>query len=70
MRRKKIMKKYDSYGEVLQDYIDNKITFDEYVEATCIVYVGRERFDYYDLAEHDLYIYLTDGKVAVIENFY
>ena len=70
MRRKKIMKKYESYGEVLQDYIDNKITFGEYVKETCIVYVGADRFDYYDLAEHDLYIYCTDGTIAVISNFY
>ena len=70
MREKKIMKKYESYGEVLQDYIDDKITYDEYVEETCIVFVGANNFDYYDLAEHDLYIYCTNGKVAIIKNFY
>ena len=70
MREKKIMKKYESYGEVLEDYLNNKITFDEYVEETCIVYVGADKFDYYDLAEHDLYIYCTNGQIAVIENFY
>lgn len=64
------MKKYESYGEVLQDYIDEKITFDEYVKETCIVFVGANNFDYYDLAEHDLYIYCTDDTVEVIENFY
>ena len=70
MRRKKIMKKYDSYGEILQDYIDDKMTYDEYVRETCILYVGADRFDYYDLAEHDLYIYCTDGTIAIISNFY
>ena len=71
MREKKIMKKYETFGELIEDYSNNKITFDEYVEETCILYVGRERFDYYSLADHDLYIYLTDSnKVAVIKNFY
>ena len=64
------MKKYETYAEIFEDYSNNKITYNEYVEELCILYVGINRFDFYDLAEHDLYIYCTDGTVETIENFY
>ena len=64
------MKKYETFAEAIEDYSNNKITFDEYVEAICILYVGIERFDYYDLAEHDLYIYCTDDEIEIVRNFY
>ena len=51
------------------DYYEEKISFNEYTRRYCEVVVGIDNFDYYDLAEHDLYIYCTD-TVEVIENFY
>lgn len=52
------------------DYYEEKISFNEYTRRYCEAVVGVNRFDYYDLAEHDLYIYCTDDTVEVIENFY
>lgn len=52
------------------DYYEEKISFEEYTRRYCEVVVGIGNFDYYDLAEHDLYIYCTYGTVEVIENFY
>ena len=51
------------------DYYEGKISFKEYTKRYCEVLVGVNNFDYYDLAEHDLYIYCNDS-VEVIENFY
>lgn len=62
--------KYETFDNLVQDYIDNKISYDEYVEQICILYVGEDNYDYYDLAEHDLYIYCADDTVMVVENFY
>ena len=52
------------------DYYEEKISFSEYTRRYCEIVVGIDNFDYYDLAEHDLYIYCTNGTVEVIENFY
>ena len=52
------------------DYYEEKISFSEYTRRYCEIIVGIDNFDYYDLAEHDLYIYCTYGTVEVIENFY
>ena len=52
------------------DYYEEKISFNEYTRRYCEAVVGVYNFDYYDLAEHDLYIYCTDETVEVIENFY
>ena len=51
------------------DYYEEKISFSEYTRRYCEIVVGIDNFDYYDLAEHDLYIYCND-TVEVIENFY
>ena len=51
------------------DYYEEKISFSEYTRRYCEIVVGIDNFDYYDLAEHDLYIYCNDS-VEVIENFY
>ena len=51
------------------DYYEGKISFKEYTKRYCELLVGVYNFDYYDLAEHDLYIYCNDS-VEVIENFY
>ena len=52
------------------DYYEEKISFSEYTRRYCEIVVGIDNFDYYDLAEHDLYIYCTDDAIEVIENFY
>ena len=52
------------------DYYEEKISFSEYTRRYCEIVVGIDNFDYYDLAEHDLYIYCTNDTVEVIENFY
>ena len=52
------------------DYYEEKISFSEYTRRYCEIVVGVNRFDFYDLAEHDLYIYCTDDDIEVIENFY
>ena len=52
------------------DYYEEKISFSEYTRRYCEIVVGIDNFDYYDLAEHDLYIYCTYDTVEVIENFY
>ena len=52
------------------DYYEEKISFSEYTRRYCEAVVGVNRFDFYDLAEHDLYIYCTDDDIEVIENFY
>ena len=52
------------------DYYEEKISFSEYTRRYCEIVVGIDNFDYYDLAEHDLYIYCNYGTVEVIENFY
>ena len=52
------------------DYYEGKISFNEYTRRYCEIVVGIDNFDYYDLSEHDLYIYCTDDTVEVIENFY
>ena len=51
------------------DYYEEKISFEEYTKRYCEVVVGVYNFDFYDLAEHDLYIYCNDS-VEVIENYY
>ena len=62
--------KYETFDDLVNDYINNKISYDEYVKQICISYVGEDNFDFYDLAEHDLYFYCVDDNVMVIENFY
>lgn len=57
-------------NKLLKDYADNKISYNEYVRQLCILYVGEDNFDFYDLIEHDLYIYCTDESVIIIKNFY
>ena len=63
-------KKDSTLLKLFIDYYEGKINFKEYTRRYCEVVVGVYRFDYYDLAEHDLYIYCTDDTVEVIENFY
>ena len=63
-------KKDSTLLKLFIDYYEGKISFEEYTRRYCEVVVGVYRFDYYDLAEHDLYIYCTDDTVEVIENFY
>ena len=62
--------KYETINELLQAYENNKISYNEYVRQLCILYVGEDNFDFYDLIDHDLYIYCTDETVVVIEKFY
>lgn len=62
--------KYETFKDLVQDYENNKITYNKYVEQLCILYVGEDYYDFYDLAEHDLYIYCTDDTIRIIENFY
>ena len=66
------MKKYDEdyFNRLDRDFINNKITYDEYVKELCIFEVGEENFSHYDLAEHDLYIYCCDDTIKVIRDFY
>ena len=63
-------KKDSTLLKLFIDFYEEKISFNEYTRRYCEVVVGVNRFDYYDLAEHDLYIYCTDETVEVIENFY
>ena len=63
-------KKDSTLLKLFIDYYEEKISFSEYTRRYCEVVVGVYRFDYYDLAEHDLYIYCTDDTVEVIENYY
>ena len=63
-------KKDSTLLKVFIDYYEEKISFEEYTRRYCEIVVGVYRFDYYDLAEHDLYIYCTDDSVEVIENYY
>ena len=56
--------------KVLKDYMTGKITYEEYVKQFCNSYVGEDNFDFYDLEEHDLYIYCRDGNVEIVSNFY
>ena len=63
-------KKDSTLLKLFIDYYEEKISFEEYTRRYCEVVVGVYNFDYYDLAEHDLYIYCTNDTVEVIENFY
>ena len=63
-------KEYETFDEVLKDYINGKISYNEYVKQLCISYVGKDNFDFYDLIDHDLYIYCLNDEVVVISNFY
>ena len=63
-------KKDSTLLKIFIDYYEEKISFEEYTRRYCEVIVGIDNFDYYDLAEHDLYIYCNYGTVEVIENFY
>ena len=63
-------KKASTILKLFIDYYEEKISFSEYTRRYCEVVVGVNRFDFYDLAEHDLYIYCTDDDIEVIENFY
>ena len=63
-------KKDSTILKLFIDYYEEKISFKDYTRRYCEAVVGVYRFDYYDLAEHDLYIYCTDDTVEVIENFY
>ena len=60
----------DTFGKIEVDFINGRITYDEYIKRLCIFKVGIDRFDFYDLAEHDLYIYCTDDTVEVVRDFY
>ena len=62
-------KKDSTLLKLFVDYYEEKISFEEYTRRYCEVVVGIDNFDYYDLAEHDLYIYCNDS-VEVIENYY
>ena len=63
-------KKDSTLLKIFIDYYEEKISFEEYTRRYCEVVVGVYNFDFYDLAEHDLYIYCTDDTVEVIENYY
>ena len=63
-------KKDSTILKLFIDFYEEKISFEEYTRRYCEVIVGVYNFDFYDLAEHDLYIYCTNGEVEVIENYY
>ena len=63
-------KKDSTLLKLFIDFYEDKISFEEYTRRYCEVVVGVYRFDFYDLAEHDLYIYCTDDTVEVIEDYY
>ena len=63
-------KKDSTLLKIFIDYYEEKISFEEYTRRYCEVVVGVYNFDFYDLAEHDLYIYCTNDEVEVIENYY
>ena len=63
-------KKDSTILKLFIDYYEEKISFEEYTRRYCEVVVGVYNFDFYDLAEHDLYIYCTNDAVEVIENYY
>ena len=63
-------KKDSTLLKIFIDFYEEKISFEEYTRRYCEVVVGVYNFDFYDLAEHDLYIYCTNDEVEVIENYY
>ena len=63
-------KKDSTILKLFIDFYEEKISFEEYTRRYCEVIVGVYNFDFYDLAEHDLYIYCTNDEVEVIENYY
>lgn len=62
-------KKDSTLLKLFIDFYEGKISFEEYTRRYCEVVVGVYNFDYYYLAEHDLYIY-CNNSVEVIENYY
>ena len=63
-------KKDSTLLKIFIDFYEEKISFEEYTRRYCAVVVGVYNFDFYDLAEHDLYIYCTNDEVEVIEDYY
>ena len=49
--------------------------YNDYIKSVCIEALinygyDAQDFSFYDLAEHDLYIYTVDGDVIMVEEFY
>lgn len=45
--------------------------YNDYVIDFCKSYLpDPDEFDFYDLAEHDLYIWTISGEVYLVEDFY
>ena len=72
MRWKKIMKKYKNVIELIYDYVNKKINYDEYLKQLCILTVGEDNYDKYELYEHlyKLYVYTKDNKRGSIDKVF
>ena len=66
------MKKYKDPIELIYDYVNKKINYDEYLKQLCILNVGEDNYDKYELYEHlyKLYVYTKDDKRGHIDNVF
>ena len=68
--------RYTDYDKLMKAYLNEEISYREFVDDYCRIMVADsgldpdKYYDFYDLAEHDLYIYLTNEDVIVIRDFY
>ena len=55
---------YKDIIELIYDYVNKKINYDEYLKQLCILNVGEDNYDKYELYEHlyKLYVYTKDNK--------
>ena len=46
------MKKYKNVIELIYDYVNKKIDYDEYLKQLCILTVGEDNYDKYELYKY------------------
>ena len=63
---------YKDVIELIYDYVNKKINYEEYLKQLCILNVGEDNYDKYELYEylHKLYVYTKDNKRGYIDKVF
>ena len=60
---------YKDVIELIYDYVNKKINYEEYLKQLCILNIGEDNYDKYELYEylHKLYVYTKDNNMEAKE---
>ena len=66
------MEKYENVIELIYDFVNKEISYDEYLKQLCILTVGEDNYDKYELYKylHKLYVYTKDNKIYSLDKVF